>query len=562
MVRMKAEIDAILATRKSRPKSITIVSRAEDGIDVRFKSSRKDSVMNEAISNAKEMPAHIHFRTPLRSTDDARRSTVSKGKEAEKTTFRSIHQRGGLERASWASCTSTLARARVSLPSTTSSLISGVGPLSKGSLDSDLLTISEGTESIADLDPDNPIYSALNTAAERLVQDFNFRRNNLPREAPQGSCSDFLTSGSAYQGGQSYTSSSSKRRRADGTLDGGQDRNGGDDDDGGDDSRQNPDKRPRTAEQEADAARSLACPFWKHSPFDKHRDCYKYKLSRVRDVKQHLVRKHTPPSYCQRCFQIFDTEQLLDNHIETDTCRRVPGSQLDGITRAMDNSLRRRANPNHSTEEQWFAIWDLVFPGRQRPFSPYIDPALSTDLFHFREYWQNHAQDSLNEVLQQLDRNRESEMPDEERHANAQRILIMGMNMIYDTWSATQSRPAAVLPSLYTDAVGPSGSTTDRGISASSSSRSVPESGRSSQMSGALPATNSELWPTMPETFEFSRAGWPIEHQVEHHGNYGEREEHHPALFDDMFETQEFLDEPFESQPFDLRYGGNGETGS
>ncbi|KAK4443322.1 hypothetical protein QBC34DRAFT_386401 [Podospora aff. communis PSN243] len=84
-------------------------------------------------------------------------------------------------------------------------------------------------------------------------------------------------------------------------------------------------------------------------------------------------------------------------------------------------------------------MWDIIFPEKPRPFSPYLDAVLTTDLWNFREYWHNHAQDSLDEVLRLLDSNRvsDSEIPEEERHQNERRILIMGMDMMAEIFDFT-----------------------------------------------------------------------------------------------------------------------------
>jgi hypothetical protein len=53
----------------------------------------------------------------------------------------------------------------------------------------------------------------------------------------------------------------------------------------------------------------------------KHRSCCVKQLSRIRDVKQHLSRRHTPDRYCQRCLETnFADEQSLDRHVNLNTC--------------------------------------------------------------------------------------------------------------------------------------------------------------------------------------------------------------------------------------------------
>lgn len=161
--------------------------------------------------------------------------------------------------------------------------------------------------------------------------------------------------------------------------------------DGDDDTPRNPDKRRRTTDCEPASHRTLACPFWKYNPYTKYRSCGTYTLKRIRDVKQHLTRRHMPTLYCQVCYVIFQERDRLEEHIETRSCRRTPGSKLDGISPTTDRILRGRSNPKLSTEQQWFDIWNFLFPDKPRPFSSYNDPVLSAHIGDFREYWQNHC---------------------------------------------------------------------------------------------------------------------------------------------------------------------------
>ena len=317
-------------------------------------------------------------------------------------------------------------------------------PLGSESLDSELLTLSEDTESVAELHPANPLHSILVDIAERIVQGFYRWRRNPHRETPGDADADGgshsaqthpqeTTSGA---GGASGSGVQHQRRERGSRIR--QREQGGDEDDEGYQSERGAGKRLR-AEDPPASSRSLACPFWKRSPFDKHRACHRYKLSRIRDVKFHLTRKHTPTTYCQRCFVIFETEDSLSDHIQQDNCCIVPGSRLDGITPATDRALRKRADKDQSVEDQWFAMRDIIFPGKERPFSPFVDTSLSTNLSNFREYFENHERSTWDEVDASLERLRGLNAPDEDRRANKRRIMIMGMGRIYENWVASQS---------------------------------------------------------------------------------------------------------------------------
>lgn len=113
--------------------------------------------------------------------------------------------------------------------------------------------------------------------------------------------------------------------------------------------RREPPRRPRRRGDD-DNQRGrflLACPFLKKDPV-RWRPCCRLALRRIRDVKQHLRRAHSVAP--------------------------------QGITGQQREQLGRRASPALPEPEQWFAVFDVVFPGEPRPPSPYVDPDVSEDL--------------------------------------------------------------------------------------------------------------------------------------------------------------------------------------
>ena len=307
---------------------------------------------------------------------------------------------------------------------------------SPDSLDSELFSDSDDTLFSSEPDPQSPISAALAAVANRMVRDF-LLRNFLHREVPESSGAD--RSNNSGVGSSSQTScgdhrrSAQKRRNTGSPFERGKGKGGEGEQDGDGDTPRNPDKKRRATDGEPASHRTLACPFWKYDPYTKYRSCGAYTLKRIRDVKQHLTRRHTPTLYCQVCYVIFQERDRLEEHIETRSCSRAPGSQLDGISPTTDRILRGRANPKLSTEEQWFDIWSLLFPDKPRPFSPYNDPVLSADIGDFREYWQNHSHDALDDIIGELESNGEVN-----RQIHARRILVMGINRIYNDFMASQ----------------------------------------------------------------------------------------------------------------------------
>ncbi|KAH9238566.1 hypothetical protein K456DRAFT_1178837 [Colletotrichum gloeosporioides 23] len=104
----------------------------------------------------------------------------------------------------------------------------------------------------------------------------------------------------------------------------------------------------------AETGRKLACPFFKHDRV-RHFDCLPFTLKRVKDVKQHILRKH-------------------------------PAEQNS----ALSDNLK---NPSSETAK-WFAIWDVLFPHQRRPNSPFIENEVEEAIMMVKEFWDKHAESS------------------------------------------------------------------------------------------------------------------------------------------------------------------------
>ncbi|KAK3309474.1 uncharacterized protein B0T15DRAFT_4091 [Chaetomium strumarium] len=148
--------------------------------------------------------------------------------------------------------------------------------------------------------------------------------------------------------------------------------------------------------------RIFACPYWKADP-DRQRRCFTLILSRIKDVKQHLTRKHCPEFYCDRCSTIFPDDQRHRKHIDNPDglfCR--PSSVLDGLSHQQRSRLLRKADPKLSEEERWFAIWDIAFHGRARPCSAYRNADDSEELCSFHEYCHTHGPALLGSEIESM----------------------------------------------------------------------------------------------------------------------------------------------------------------
>ncbi|KXH56111.1 hypothetical protein CSAL01_07143 [Colletotrichum salicis] len=180
----------------------------------------------------------------------------------------------------------------------------------------------------------------------------------------------------------------------------------------------------------------FACPFWKNDP-DNHRQCYKKVLSQIKYVKSHLYRFHAAPITCPCCGAAFQDEETRDQHARARRCEVVNEGYItnhEGLSQGRMRQVSKRANPSHSPEEQWFTIWDIVFPSRPRPSSPYIDGVLSEDLCSLREFYTSVGTDMMLEYLASRDPDSGN---DERRAAMYDRVAFNQLQeRIYEAWMA------------------------------------------------------------------------------------------------------------------------------
>jgi hypothetical protein len=133
-----------------------------------------------------------------------------------------------------------------------------------------------------------------------------------------------------------------------------------------------PPKRLSNPKEKKHKSLSFACPFYRGNPWKYHM-CQKYDLQRIKDVRQHIHRKHVKPNfYCTRCYEVFVDANSRDDHARYETCvmRREP--KFDGITDSQKGELRECHKRGKEITEQWYYMWDILFKDQPRPKSPYI----------------------------------------------------------------------------------------------------------------------------------------------------------------------------------------------
>ncbi|KAH7026645.1 uncharacterized protein B0I36DRAFT_352478 [Microdochium trichocladiopsis] len=175
----------------------------------------------------------------------------------------------------------------------------------------------------------------------------------------------------------------------------------GNDDDSADDEERDDSrgkKKVKTGEVD-ETARNFACPFYRMD-YTKHHKCLSLTLRRIRDVKQHLVRRHLQPLFCFTCGQAFATQDLQAAHIVERTCNRPSNFRPpEGVTKDQRDQLSSKVKTSISASEQWFSVWDIIFPTKPRPASPYINEAFVEPIAEFRRFWDKRGQSIIQERM-------------------------------------------------------------------------------------------------------------------------------------------------------------------
>jgi len=191
--------------------------------------------------------------------------------------------------------------------------------------------------------------------------------------------------------------------------------------------------RPRKKARGLAPGRKLfACPFWKKHP-RAYRDCFSYKLSRIKDVKQHLARQHTP-IHCERCLRVFPDRHSKSMHLESDEpCTRGLHGDLDGINNEQREDLQKKSKRGQTEDEQWYVVWNILFANTPRPDSPYMDFEQSRDFAEWVEFCQRRGAEV---VAEEVSRHLWSVFATAESIAELVQIAQSGFRRVFEEFQA------------------------------------------------------------------------------------------------------------------------------
>ncbi|KAK0720976.1 hypothetical protein B0H67DRAFT_553052 [Lasiosphaeris hirsuta] len=189
----------------------------------------------------------------------------------------------------------------------------------------------------------------------------------------------------------------------------------------------------------------FACPFWKHNRVD-WKGCFGYKLRRIRDVKQHLKRKHSKPLHCGRCGEELHTGDRMNDHQPHTAFCHPRQLERRWLSEAQKKSLEKRSSG--TPEKQWYAMWDIIFPQHPQPNSPYLDGSLSEDLNLFLEFLLNEGPS----IIQQASQSDNFGYPPTTQN---RRFMQMGLRRVYELWASAQAadsrHPESAVPATETE---------------------------------------------------------------------------------------------------------------
>ncbi|KAI8956477.1 hypothetical protein F5Y11DRAFT_342898 [Daldinia sp. FL1419] len=109
----------------------------------------------------------------------------------------------------------------------------------------------------------------------------------------------------------------------------------------------------------------FACPFYRLNK-GIYYECLNYKLHRVGDVRQHIIRRHVNSIYCPRCGLVFEgaqTNEMRDQHIRNGECENhsvhPPGIAGEHI---ISMGIAANGSGTQSDVDKWYDIWRNSFP--------------------------------------------------------------------------------------------------------------------------------------------------------------------------------------------------------
>ncbi|KAK7458296.1 hypothetical protein Landi51_01119 [Colletotrichum acutatum] len=183
----------------------------------------------------------------------------------------------------------------------------------------------------------------------------------------------------------------------------------------------------------------LACPLYRKDP-RRYAACAKCRLRRIRDVKQHMRRRHRRPEfYCPTCWETYSGPDERDTHLMDRSCNAPEESGPPWITQEQDTQLEGRV-PNRTTVEQWYTVWDIVCPGQTRPNPPFcfLGKMIEDISTLRRELWEESGREIVEELVTQREATLREPLSTENRRL-LQRCIIDAVRYVLEHPDVTRA---------------------------------------------------------------------------------------------------------------------------
>jgi hypothetical protein len=79
-------------------------------------------------------------------------------------------------------------------------------------------------------------------------------------------------------------------------------------------------------------------------------------------------------------------EENRDEHLRARACELRPPVIFEGVNEIQRKQLEQKVSKKKSKEENWYLIYDILFPNHQTPASPYVHSLLSEELGALQDF--------------------------------------------------------------------------------------------------------------------------------------------------------------------------------
>ncbi|KAK7229690.1 hypothetical protein V2G26_001860 [Clonostachys chloroleuca] len=150
----------------------------------------------------------------------------------------------------------------------------------------------------------------------------------------------------------------------------------------------------------------FACPLYRKYPL-QNMDCVNRKLTRIRDVKQHLLRRHLAYR-CPICNIPLPSAARKEEHMVERNCSPAESAERfgpDGITQEVHDILKKRSHRGKPPTTKWYEVWEIIFGDTNREERPFLGPMMEETAKLMRDVWNKESRSIVQDVVLDVDDN-------------------------------------------------------------------------------------------------------------------------------------------------------------